>query len=88
MKHIALLAFLALASCGTVPDDSVAGTESELITYPAGTICAWPVAWKSACAAFPNRLAVCGTTTEQVVGCKWAITGPISYYRTCVLSCS
>lgn len=89
MKRIALLALLALASCGD-PTDPVIVTESPIIVnYPAGSVCQWPVSAMSPCGPYPNRLGRCYTTYgDQAVGCKWSITGPVSYYVTCVVNCN
>lgn len=81
---------LSLVSCGDVPPAAdVTVTESELITYPTGTICPSSV-YGHWCAPYPNRLMRCwnGNTGEQVTGCRLPVTGPISYYRTCVVECT
>ncbi len=91
MKKFVLLALLALASCGVAPTaaDDATVTESELVTYPSGTVCPVPpVQVGYFCAPLPNRTMRCYTSWgEQVVGCKWPVSGPISYYRLCVLAC-
>ncbi len=84
-----LIAPLSLTSCGTEPVEDVTVTESPLITYPTGTMCPFTVNVGVYCAPLPNRTMRCwqGSNGEQVVGCKWPVTGPIGYNRLCVLSC-
>lgn len=88
MKKIAMLALLALASCGAPPADDVTTTESPVLYYPTGTVCPMPPAWWAGQCSSGGRIAICITKTgEQVIGCKFPITGPVSYYLTCVASC-
>ncbi len=89
MKKLTLLVALALTSCGVAPED-VTVTESAII-YSSGpcinTLYPPKDLWR--CPA-PSRLSVCYVNSwsrEQVVGCYYAVTGPVSFNSTCALSC-
>lgn len=100
MKTLALLVSLAslvLVSCGSAPPaDEGPATEPpspptleySVVYYPAGSVCMFPVAAMGSCSSTYPRLGKCWTYYgDQAVGCKWPVTGPVSYYVTCVLSC-
>lgn len=84
---------VAVAFWGCAVEMNVETAESAII-YTSG-YCDGTTNERYVC-PLPSRRAIChrnpyhtpGPWAEQVIGCKFPVTGPIGYYALCSLSCS